>query len=184
MDGRDEGPPPALGDRTTHSRLGAPRWRQGPGRDDLEYQTRSPKGPKNQGWKDSGDAVVYDDGTDAPAPLATCELQGYWFAAQQLMAVMCVPLGHLQDARGFWREAAALKARFNRDWWLNDDGSIALAMDQGQTAHPRSHLEYRSLPGDGDRQRRSRSPPGRTVVRAGPVQRLGNTDFFSCPSVL
>ena len=55
----------------------------------LEYQTRSrSKGTKNQGWKDSGDAIVYDDGSPVPAPIATCELQGYWYAAQQLMAVL------------------------------------------------------------------------------------------------
>lgn len=28
-----------------------------------EYETRSPDGLENQGWKDSGDAVVYPDGT-------------------------------------------------------------------------------------------------------------------------
>jgi glycogen debranching enzyme len=95
----------------------------------LEYRTRSPRGPKNQGWKDSGDSVVHDDGTDVPAPIATCELQGYWFAAQQLMAVLAVPMARFQDARSFWRDAAALKARFNRDWWLDDEESIALAMD-------------------------------------------------------
>jgi glycogen debranching enzyme len=48
----------------------------------LEYQTRSSKGTKNQGWKDSGDAIVYDDGTPVPTPIATCELQGYWYVAQ------------------------------------------------------------------------------------------------------
>ena len=51
----------------------------------LEYQTRSSKGTKNQGWKDSGDAIVYDDGSPVPAPIATCELQGYWYVAQELM---------------------------------------------------------------------------------------------------
>ena len=54
----------------------------------LEYLTRSSKGTKNQGWKDSGDAIVYDDGSPVPAPIATCELQGYWYAAQQLMGVL------------------------------------------------------------------------------------------------
>ena len=51
----------------------------------LEYRTRSSKGTKNQGWKDSGDAIIYDDGTPVPPPIATCELQGYWYAAQELM---------------------------------------------------------------------------------------------------
>src|SRR4026207_208054 len=34
----------------------------------LEYLTRSADGTKNQGWKDSGDAIIYDDGTPVPAP--------------------------------------------------------------------------------------------------------------------
>ena len=65
----------------------------------LEYQTRSSKGTKNQGWKDSGDAVVYDDGRPVPPPLGTCELQGYWFAAQQLMAFMSGAMGDTRTRR-------------------------------------------------------------------------------------
>jgi glycogen debranching enzyme len=95
----------------------------------LEYRTRSTAGTKNQGWKDSGDAIAYDDGSPVPAPIATCELQGYWFAAQQLMAVMSLAMGARHDAAAHWRSAAALKARFNRDWWMEDEGCVALAMD-------------------------------------------------------
>src|SRR5438105_2124480 len=98
----------------------------------LEYQTQSSKGTKNQGWKDSGDAIIYEDGTPVPAPLGTCELQGYWFAAQQLAAVMSWALGARSDARGHWRSAMALKKRFNRDWWIDDDACVALAMDSGK----------------------------------------------------
>jgi glycogen debranching enzyme len=95
----------------------------------LEYQTRSAKGTKNQGWKDSGDAIVYDDGTPVPPPIGTCELQGYWFAAQQLMAFLSGAMGEYADAKAFWRSAADLKARFNRDWWDDTQDSIALALD-------------------------------------------------------
>jgi glycogen debranching enzyme len=95
----------------------------------LEYQTRSTKGTKNQGWKDSGDAIVYDDGTPVPAPIGTCELQGYWFAAQQLMAFLSGAMGEYADAAAFWRSAGDLKERFNRDWWDEEEGSIVLALD-------------------------------------------------------
>ena len=44
-------------------------------------------GTKNQGWKDSGDAIVYDDGTPVPSPIGTSELPASWFAAQ-LMAFL------------------------------------------------------------------------------------------------
>jgi glycogen debranching enzyme len=95
----------------------------------LEYQTRSTKGTKNQGWKDSGDAILYDDGTPVPSPIGTCELQGYWFAAQQCMAALSAAIGKFDDAKAFWRSAADLKERFNRDWWDEEEGSVVLALD-------------------------------------------------------
>jgi glycogen debranching enzyme len=95
----------------------------------LEYHTRSSKGTKNRGWKDSGDAIIYPDGTPVPPPLGTCELQGYWYAAQQLMAVMGMVIGKRTEARSYWRSAKALKQRFNRDWWMDDESCVALAMD-------------------------------------------------------
>jgi len=102
----------------------------------LEYQTQSKKGTKNQGWKDSGDAILYEDGSAVPPPLGTCELQGYWFAAQQLAAVMAWALGARSDARSFWRSAMRLKQRFNRDWWIDNEACIALAMDRQKRRVP------------------------------------------------
>jgi glycogen debranching enzyme len=95
----------------------------------LEYQTRSSAGTKNQGWKDSGDAVIYEDGTPVPAPIATCELQGYWYAAQQLMGGLSWLQGRTADAHAYLQAASELKTRFNRDWWHEEDDFFALAMD-------------------------------------------------------
>jgi len=95
----------------------------------LEYQTRSSRGTKNQGWKDSGDAIVYDDGAPVPPPIATCELQGYWYAAQELMALMSWVMNARDDTRAYRASAAALKERFNRDWWMEDETFFALALD-------------------------------------------------------
>jgi glycogen debranching enzyme len=95
----------------------------------LEYLTRSRKGTKNQGWKDSGDAIVYDDGSPVPAPIATCEVQGYWYVAQQLMGLLSWVMDARDDARAHAESAAALKQRFNRDWWMPDEPFYALALD-------------------------------------------------------
>ena len=95
----------------------------------LEYRTRSSRGTKNQGWKDSGDAIIYDDGTPVPAPIATCELQGYWYIAQELMALLSWIMDAREDVAAHRRSAAALKERFNRDWWVDDEQFIALALD-------------------------------------------------------
>ena len=51
-----------------------------------EYQTRSPVGYENQGWKDSGDAVMNVDGSLVKGPKALCELQGYVYDAWLRMA--------------------------------------------------------------------------------------------------
>lgn len=95
----------------------------------LEYQTRSRRGTKNQGWKDSGDAIIYDDGTPVPSPIATCELQGYWYIAQELMALLSWVMGARADAAALRESAAALKQRFNRDWWVDSEQFFALALD-------------------------------------------------------
>ncbi len=95
----------------------------------LEYQTRSSKGTKNQGWKDSGDAVIYDDGRPVPSPIATCELQGYWYAAQQLFGLLCAARGQHAESRAWLDAAAALKERFNRDWWSERAQCVGLALD-------------------------------------------------------
>ena len=94
----------------------------------LEYLTRSSMGTKNQGWKDSGDAIVDEEGRPVPAPLATCELQGYWYAAQQLMALLTWVMGERREARAWWREARALKRRFNRDFWDPREEFFGLAL--------------------------------------------------------
>lgn len=95
----------------------------------LEYRTRSPVGTKNQGWKDSGNAILYEDGRPVPPPLGTCELQGYWFAAQQLLAALSWVMDEREDAKAYWRSAMQLKERFNRDWWMAEHDFFALAMD-------------------------------------------------------
>ena len=95
----------------------------------LEYQTRSSMGTKNQGWKDSGDAIIYEDGSPVRPPIATCELQGYWYLAQELMALLSWVMGARDDAAGYRASAKDLKARFNRDWWMDDEHCVALALD-------------------------------------------------------
>jgi glycogen debranching enzyme len=95
----------------------------------LEYESRSRMGTKNQGWKDSGDAIIYDDGSPVPSPIATCELQAYWYTAQELMALLCLMMGERADAAAYRDSAAALKQRFNRDWWVESERFFALALD-------------------------------------------------------
>ena len=94
-----------------------------------EYQTRSSAGYENMGWKDSGDAVMYPDGTLVRGPKALCELQGYVYDAWQRMAEVYDELGNRRRAGALRRKAAALFKRFNEAFWDEESGFYAYALD-------------------------------------------------------
>ncbi|MEW2443540.1 amylo-alpha-1,6-glucosidase [Micromonospora marina] len=95
------------------------------------YMSRNPEtGLPNQCWKDSPDAISYADGRIPEFPRATCEIQGYAYDAKLRGARMART--HWNDptyADRLEREAAALKERFNRDFWIADREYYALALD-------------------------------------------------------
>jgi glycogen debranching enzyme len=95
----------------------------------LEYEKRSPTGLVNQGWKDSREAVIYADGTLAKPPIALVEVQGYVYAAKKKLAPLFAALGDHHLASRLRQEAASLKRRFNRDFWLENESFFALALD-------------------------------------------------------
>jgi glycogen debranching enzyme len=97
----------------------------------VSYQRRNEEtGLENQCWKDSWDSISYRDGRLPGFPRATCELQGYAYDAKVRAARL---------ARDVWkdpeyadeleRQAADLKRRFNRDFWVEDGEYFALALD-------------------------------------------------------
>jgi glycogen debranching enzyme len=75
---------------------------------------------RNQGWKDSDDALTHVDGTPAPLPAAICEVQGYLY--QGLLA-MARKRPELKAA------AANLRRKFNRDFWMADERFVAQGLD-------------------------------------------------------
>ena len=94
-----------------------------------EYQTRSPVGYENMGWKDSGDCVVYPDGSLVKGPKALCELQGYVYAAWVRMAEVFDALGKADRALELRDKASALFERFNTAFWDDELGFYAYALD-------------------------------------------------------
>jgi glycogen debranching enzyme len=86
-------------------------------------------GPRNQGWKDSENAVVYEDGSLVDPPIAACELQGYYYAALQSAAAFSFLLGARRDAVAYVKKAMALKKRFNDDFWVDDEGYVGFGLD-------------------------------------------------------
>jgi glycogen debranching enzyme len=97
----------------------------------VEYERRVAKtGLDNQCWKDSWDSIAFADGTIAPLPRATCELQGYVYDAKHRMARIAREVwGDAAFGDKLDREAEELKERFNRDFWIEDRGFFALALD-------------------------------------------------------
>jgi glycogen debranching enzyme len=95
-----------------------------------EYDTRAGDwGTKNQGWKDSTQAMLYPDGRMVENPIAACEIQGYYYAAKQLMGLSLLWLGEVAEGTELLRQAADLKRRFNQAFWLPEARAFALALD-------------------------------------------------------
>ena len=94
-----------------------------------EYGTRSAAGYANHGWKDSGDALVYPDGSLVEGPTALVELQGYVYDAWLRMAQIYEALGKGARARGLRQKAETLFDRFNDAFWDEDLGYYAFCLD-------------------------------------------------------
>jgi glycogen debranching enzyme len=97
----------------------------------VEYQRRNTKtGLDNQCWKDSHTSIVDGHGGIASVPRAVCEIQGYVYDAK----LRCARLarehwGDEELAERLEQEAAELKLRFNRDFWVTELDCFALALD-------------------------------------------------------
>jgi glycogen debranching enzyme len=94
----------------------------------VEYQSASEKGLVNQGWKDSGDAMVNTDGTLAQPPIALVEVQGYVYLAKTSLADVYAHAGEAERAAQLRREAQQLRSQFNRDFWLAEQHCYAMAL--------------------------------------------------------
>lgn len=112
--------------------LAALDWADKYSRDDdgfYKYATRSEQGVKNQGWKDSSDAIVYADGSQVNDPLGTCEMQGFAYAAKIHFSETLWWMGEIEQARRLHAEAGELKKRFNDRFWIEDANYLAMAVD-------------------------------------------------------
>ena len=96
----------------------------------VEYQRTSDRGLRNQGWKDSVDAVRFADGRLADPPIALAEVQGYTYGAYLARAFFAAEQGDAGRSAELRARAAALKADFNRDFWLEDKGWLAMGLDR------------------------------------------------------
>jgi glycogen debranching enzyme len=102
---------------------------RGPANGFLTYERRSPAGLRNQGWKDSDEAIRHADGTIADPPLATVEEQSFHFLALQRMGEILVALDDPDRAGHFLDRAADLRRRWHEAFWMPREGFYALALE-------------------------------------------------------
>ena len=95
-----------------------------------KYKTRSTQGMKNQGWKDSQDAIVYPYGSQVEDPLGTCEMQAFAYVAKLQFSELLWWMGEIEQARKLHHEAKELKKKFNERFWMEDEGYFAMAIDK------------------------------------------------------
>lgn len=95
----------------------------------LEYVQRSSHGLKNHGWKDSDEAIRYEDGRLVENPIATVEEQAYHFVAFQRMAEILVALEEDDAADRLLARAREFRRRWHDAFWLEHDGFYAMALD-------------------------------------------------------
>ena len=95
----------------------------------LEYRQRSPVGIKNQGWKDSDEAIRYPDGGQVQNPIATVEEQAFHYIALVRMAEVCIALEDDGAADRYLAHARKLRDDWHTAFWMPDEGFYAMALD-------------------------------------------------------
>ncbi|MGH7359795.1 MAG: amylo-alpha-1,6-glucosidase, partial [Candidatus Rokuibacteriota bacterium] len=97
----------------------------------LHYAGEYENGLVNQGWKDSGNAIVNADGTLVEPPVALCEVQAYAYRAWRQSARLLRALGDPDAAAPLDRRADALRSRFAQDFWDDRLHCYVLARQAG-----------------------------------------------------
>jgi glycogen debranching enzyme len=102
----------------------------------IDYQTHSPQGGRNQGWKDSANGIVMKNGALAEPPIALPEVQGDVYLAWISMADLFERAGDLATAQTLRSKAQGLYRTFNRKFWLPRERYYAFCRQaDGQFSH-------------------------------------------------
>ena len=101
----------------------------------IEYGA-SPSDLRNHGWKDSVNSLCDPSGQPAVLPAALVEAQAYVYAAKRGLADLYALDGETERAATLRAEAAALAERFERDFWMENEGCYAQALDGNKKQVP------------------------------------------------
>ena len=121
----------------------------------ISYKRRNEQtGLENQAWKDSWNSIAYSDGRLPDFPRATCELQGYAYDAKMRGARLArLVWKDPAYADALERQAADLKRRFNRDFWIPDRELLRARARRGREPGRLARLEHRPPPVERHRRR-------------------------------
>ena len=95
----------------------------------VEYERKHSTGLKNQGWKDSENAIFHKDGSLVEGPIALCEVQGYVYDALKKASTMATALGHFDLAHQYFTDAQSLQNKFLKAFWADEISMYVLALD-------------------------------------------------------
>jgi glycogen debranching enzyme len=106
---------------------------------------------RNQGWKDSGDAICFPDASLAAGPIALVEVQGYAIDGLERAAGLLEKVGRPEIAGAARRRATALRETIE-NLYFDERGACALAIDgKGERVSTRTsnpgHLLFSSAIG-------------------------------------
>ncbi|HAF09976.1 MAG TPA: amylo-alpha-1,6-glucosidase [Chloroflexi bacterium] len=101
----------------------------------IEYGA-SPSDLRNHGWKDSANSLSDPNGEPSALPAALVEAQAYVYAAKRGLADLYALDGEAERAAKLRAEAAALAERFERDFWMENEGCYAQALDGNKKQVP------------------------------------------------
>jgi glycogen debranching enzyme len=121
----------ALIDALWPAAMRALAWIDNAPRDDhgfIVYRTRSARGLRNQGWKDSADSVRDRHGRLLEPPIALAEVQAYVIEARRRLADLAEVRGAAELATRLRVEARDLASRFDEHFWLPDLERYAMAL--------------------------------------------------------
>ncbi|MCM3635045.1 amylo-alpha-1,6-glucosidase [Paenibacillus camelliae] len=95
----------------------------------LTYQQEAEQGFPNQGWKDSANSIVNENGDLATAPIALVEVQGYISYAKQGLAEIFAKLNQAERSQLLKQQAEQLEERIVENFWMEDEQFFSIALD-------------------------------------------------------
>jgi glycogen debranching enzyme len=91
-----------------------------------EYAARTPRGYRNQAWRDAHDGVLDESGVFPELPIATSEMQAYVYGAKARIAPLFAAWGDQARAARLQSEASELRRRFIEAFWVEDQLAFLL----------------------------------------------------------